>query len=33
VPRTLLVGALGPVLAPLARVLADEEPGEDERSE
>ncbi len=33
VPRTLLVGALGPVLAPLARMLADEEPEEDERGE
>ena len=32
VPRALLVGALGPVLAPLARLLADEEPEEDERS-
>jgi hypothetical protein len=26
VPRTLLVGALGPVLAPLARLLSEEEP-------
>lgn len=26
VPRTLLVGALGPVLAPLARLLTEEEP-------
>jgi methyl-accepting chemotaxis protein len=33
VPRTLLVGALGPVLAPLARLLADEDPEEEERSE
>jgi methyl-accepting chemotaxis protein len=33
VPRTLLVGALGPVLAPLARVLADEEPEDEERGE
>jgi hypothetical protein len=33
VPRTLLVGALGPVLAPLTRVLADEQPEEDERSD
>jgi methyl-accepting chemotaxis protein len=35
VPRTLLVGALGPVLAPLARVLADadEEPDDEERGE
>jgi methyl-accepting chemotaxis protein len=31
VPRRLLVGALGPMLAPLARVLADEEPEDDER--
>ena len=29
VPRSLLAGALAPVLAPLARVLADEEPEED----
>jgi methyl-accepting chemotaxis protein len=33
VPRTLLIGALGPVLVPLVRLLADEEPEEDERSE
>ncbi|HEY8086225.1 MAG TPA: methyl-accepting chemotaxis protein [Polyangiaceae bacterium] len=33
VPRGLLVGALGPVLAPLARVLSDEEPDEDDRGE
>jgi hypothetical protein len=33
VPRALLVGALGPVLAPLARLLTDEEPEEDERTE
>jgi hypothetical protein len=33
VPRALLVGALGPVLAPLSRLLGDEEPEEDERSE
>jgi methyl-accepting chemotaxis protein len=33
VPRTLLVGALGPVLAPLARLLADEEPDEEDRVE
>jgi len=33
VPRGLLVGALGPVLAPLARLLTDEEPEEEERSE
>jgi methyl-accepting chemotaxis protein len=33
VPRTLLIGALGPVLAPLVRLLADEEPEEEERSE
>jgi methyl-accepting chemotaxis protein len=33
VPRTLLVGALGPVLGPLSRLLGDEEPEEDERSE
>ncbi|HEY1692106.1 MAG TPA: methyl-accepting chemotaxis protein [Polyangiaceae bacterium] len=33
VPRTLLIAALGPVLAPLARVLGDDEPDEEERSE
>jgi len=35
VPRSLLVGVMGPVLAPLARVLTDEEPEpeEDEGSE
>jgi hypothetical protein len=33
VPRALLVGTLGPVLAPLARLLTDEEPEEDERTE
>jgi len=33
VPRELLVGTLGPVLAPLARLLTDEEPAEDERTE
>ena len=31
VPRALLVGALGPVLAPLARLLSDEEPEEEDR--
>jgi methyl-accepting chemotaxis protein len=31
VPRALLVGALGPVLAPLARLLTDDEPEEEER--
>jgi hypothetical protein len=29
VPRTLLVGMLAPALAPLARLLSDEEPDED----
>jgi len=33
VPRSLVAGALAPVLAPLARVLADEEPEEEGRSE
>jgi methyl-accepting chemotaxis protein len=33
VPRTLLIGALAPVLAPLARMLGDEEPEEEERGE
>jgi methyl-accepting chemotaxis protein len=33
VPRTLLAGALGPVLAPLARVLTDEEVEDDERAD
>ena len=33
VPRALLVGTLGPVLAPLARLLTDEEPEEVERTE
>jgi methyl-accepting chemotaxis protein len=33
VPRALLVGALGPVLAPLARLLSEEEPDEDEQPE
>jgi methyl-accepting chemotaxis protein len=33
VPRALLVGALGPALAPLARLLADDEHAEDERND
>jgi methyl-accepting chemotaxis protein len=33
VPRTLLIAALGPVLAPLARVLTDDEPEDEERPE
>jgi hypothetical protein len=33
VPRTLLIGALGPVLIPLVRLLSDEEPEDEERSE
>jgi methyl-accepting chemotaxis protein len=33
VPRTLLVGALGPMLAPLSRLLGDEDAGEDDRRE
>src|SRR3984957_12833959 len=33
VPRTLLVGALAPVLAPLARMLGDEDADEDEKGE
>ena len=32
VPRALLVGMLGPALAPLARLLSDEEPEEDGES-
>lgn len=33
VPRTLLVGALAPVLAPLARMLGDDEPEDEEKGE
>jgi methyl-accepting chemotaxis protein len=33
VPRTLLVGALAPVLAPLARMLGEDEPEDEERGE
>jgi hypothetical protein len=33
VPRGLIVGALAPVLAPLARMLGEDEPEEEERSE
>jgi hypothetical protein len=33
VPRALLVGALSPVLAPLTRMLGDDEPEDEQRSE
>jgi hypothetical protein len=33
VPRALVVGALGPILAPLARLLGDDDSEEEERSD